>query len=64
MDDELLDAHLRAIRAAIIAVALALLTISTNFGSIGLIGMIFAFTSIGFILYSVAPSSFISDDDK
>ncbi|AGB39433.1 hypothetical protein [Natronococcus occultus] len=63
MDEALLDAHLRAIRAAIIAVALALLAISVNLGSLGLGGTLLAATAIGFIMYSVAPSSFASKTD-
>jgi hypothetical protein len=64
MDDELLGAHLRAIRASIIAVALALLATSVSTGSIGLLWMIFAPISIAFVLYAVAPSSFIPEIDR
>lgn len=63
MDDALLGAHLRAIRAAIIAVALALLAISVSVGTVGPVWMIFGATAIGFIVYSVAPSSYTTGGD-
>lgn len=64
MDDELLGAHLRAIRAAMIAVALALLATSASVASIGPVWILFVSASLGFVLYAVAPSAFKSGSDR